>query len=465
MNNSPRILIAGTHSGVGKTTLSTAIMAVLKKRGYIIQPYKVGPDYIDPGYHFAATGRVSRNLDCWMLGEETVKEVFKRSSGDADIAVIEGVMGLYDGLGSTSVSSSAHVAKILNAPVLLVLDVRSMARSSAAIVLGYMKIDPQVKIAGVILNKVGSLRHYKILKESIEDVCGVPVLGFVPREKSIVLPERHLGLLPTAENDGLFKHIESITEAVETGVDIKKIVSLARLSDNCPEPVSNVFPEKYCEKKAKIGIFRDTAFNFYYQDSLDLLELHGGEIVDLSPLENVCLPADIGGLYIGGGFPEMFLKELSQNNSFIKDVKRAADSGMPIYAECGGLMYLVSHVTGFEGRSYEVTGILPGSCRMDNKRAGLGYVTAKAYTDNILCRKGEMIRGHEFHYSVFERGKNCWPAYELKKWGDETPRLDGASSGNIMASYVHLHFAGCDQAAVNFVQTCTNFKKLSCNTR
>lgn len=459
MTNSPRILIAGTQSGVGKTTLSTAIMACLKKRGYAVQPYKVGPDYIDPGYHFAATGRISRNLDCWMLGEDTVKEVFARASKDADISVIEGVMGLYDGLGPTSISSSAHVAKTLGAPVVLVIDVRSMARSSAAVILGYIKMDPSVKIAGVILNKVGTARHFRFLKEAIEEVCSIPVLGFVRREKKIELPERHLGLLPSAEKKGLLEHIESMTEAVEEGVDIEKIVSLARAYEICPEPALNIFPKKASECKVRVGVFRDEAFNFYYQDSLDLLQMLGGEIVECSPLRNSSLPADLHGLYIGGGFPEMFLKELSQNQAFKNDLKRAAGSGMPIYAECGGLMYISSSITDFEGKEYQVAGVLPGRCKMGKKRAALGYVTATALADSILCSRGVNLRGHEFHYSVFESSQKYTYAYELTRWGEESRRLDGVAVGNILASYAHLHFAGCPEAAVKFLLTCEKFKK------
>lgn len=459
MQNIPRILIAGTHSGVGKTTLSTAIMACLAGRGYCVQPYKVGPDYIDPGYHSAATGRISRNLDCWMLGEDTVRELFIRSAADADISIVEGVMGLYDGLGSTSTGSSAHVAKTLNAPVLLVLDVRSMARSAAAVVLGCMRMDPGVRLAGVILNRVGSQRHYRILKEAIEDTCRVPVVGYVHRQAGIELPERHLGLLPTAEKAGLADHIKALAKAVEEGIDLGQVVALAREAGTCPVPSTRVFPEKKTDCRVRIGVVRDQAFNFYYQDGQDLLGALGADLVGCSPLKDGGLPGDLHGLYIGGGFPEMFLEELSQNERFKNDLTSAAGSGMPVYAECGGLMYLASSIADFNGNEYPAAGLLPGRCRMAKKRAALGYVTATALHDNILCSRGTALRGHEFHYSTLELQQKYTGAYRLTRWGEEPAREDGVVAGNILASYVHLHFAGCPGAAMKFIDSCERYKE------
>ncbi|HOV78675.1 MAG TPA: cobyrinate a,c-diamide synthase [Bacillota bacterium] len=458
MKKRPRILIAGTQSGVGKTTISAAVMSCLTKRGYKVQPYKAGPDYIDPGYHFAATGRTSRNLDCWMMSEDTVREVFLRASYDADISVIEGVMGLYDGVGSTALGSTAHVARVLEIPVLLVLDARSMARSAAAVVLGYIKMDPAIRIAGVILNKVGSFRHYEILRKAVEEVCNVPVLGYVRRQEAVELPERHLGLLPAAEKAELDEHIEAMTAAFEEGVNIEKIVELARSAENCREPEDKVFPDKKLLRRARIGVFRDRAFHFYYQDSIDLLEMMGGEIVECSPLNSTQLPADLQGIYAGGGFPEMFLNELSLNGPFRNDVKRAASDGMPVYAECGGLMYLSSFICDFEGREYPAAGVLPGRCKMGKRRAGLGYVTARSLCDSIICNRGDLLRGHEFHYSVFESDAELTYAYQLSRWGERNSKYEGAVLGNIHASYVHLHFAGCPDSAGKFIDSCEKFK-------
>lgn len=458
MSSIPRLLIAGTNSGVGKTTLSTAIMASLHKRGLNVQPFKVGPDYIDPGYHNAATGRVCRNLDWWMLGEETLRELFIRAAADADVSIIEGVMGLYDGIGATANSSSAHVAKILETPVILVLDARSMARSAAAVVLGYQQMDPAVNICGVILNRVSSLRHYRILKEAIESNCRTPVVGYVYRQPDIQLPERHLGLLPTTEKSRLPEHLTAMQQAVEEGIDFAHLIALAGETVSLPKPGRRVFPDMPGEPRVRLGLVQDRGFNFYYQDALDLLTAFGAELVPCSPLSGQGLPADLHGLYIGGGFPEMFLEELSRNTLFQKDLKAAVASGMPVYAECGGLMYLTTSIVDFNNRKYPAAGLIDGCCRMGQKRAGLGYVTAKALDDNILCSRGDSLRGHEFHYSTLELGREYQRAYRLAKWGEQTAWQDGVITANILASYVHLHFAGCPDTAGRLIESCEKYK-------
>lgn len=458
MPNIPRILIAGTHSGAGKTTLATALMSCLTKRGSRVQPYKVGPDYIDPGYHNAATGQVSRNLDCWMMGEDPLREAFIRSAQDADFSLIEGVMGLYDGLGPTAFGSTAQVAKMLDTPVLLVLDVRSMARSAAAVVLGYQRMDPGVKISGVILNRVGSQRHYRLVKEAVEEICRVPVVGCLPRQAGLELPERHLGLLPTAEKDGLSEHIEKMAKAVEEGVDLAQVMALAESAGACPVPSRAVFPVEKLPHRVKIGVVRDKAFNFYYQDGLDLLGALGAELVKCSPFGGEGLPGGLHGLYIGGGFPEMFLEELSECRTFISDLRAAARSGMPVYAECGGLMFLASSIVDFEGREFPTAGLVSGRCRMGKKRAALGYVTATSLGESVLLRQGESLRGHEFHYSTLELDYSWARAYRLTSWGEDRAREDGVLKGNILASYLHLHFAGSPGAAARFVDSCERYK-------
>lgn len=459
MMKTPRLLIAGTNSGVGKTTLSTAIMASLSKRGLNVQPFKVGPDYIDPGYHTAATGRLCRNLDWWMLGEETLRELFIRSAEQADISIIEGVMGLYDGIGASANSSSAHVAKILETPVILVLDVRSMARSAAAVVLGYQQMDPGVNISGVILNRVGSRRHYRILKEAIESNCRIPVVGYVYRQpEEIQLPERHLGLLPTAEKSRLPEHLTAMRQAVEEGIDFEHLIALAKETESIKKPENHVFPDMPGTYKVRLGLVQDQGFNFYYQDALDLLTAFGAELVPCSPLSGQGLPANLHGLYIGGGFPEMFLEELSRNTLFQQELKAATDSGMPVYAECGGLMYLTTSIIDFNNRNYPAAGLIDGRCRMGQKRAGLGYVTAVALHDSLICSRGASLRGHEFHYSTLELGREYQGAYRLAKWGEGTTWQDGVITDNILASYVHLHFAGCPDAARKFIESCEKYK-------
>ena len=458
MLNIPRLLIAGTQSGVGKTTLSTAIMSSLKKRGLNVQPFKVGPDYIDPGYHTAATGRVCRNLDWWMLGKEVLRELFIRSALNADISIIEGVMGLYDGIGATANSSSAHVAKLLETPVILILDARSMARSAAAVVLGYQRMDTGVNICGVILNRVGSQRHYRILKEAIENNCRVPVVGYVYRQSGIQLPERHLGLLPTTEKAGLPEHLTAMQQAVEEGIDFEQLIALAGEAVSLQKPIKRVFPDVTGAPRVRLGLVQDQGFNFYYQDALDLLTAFGAKLVPCSPLSGRGLPANLHGLYIGGGFPEMFLEKLSSNTLFQNELQAAVSSGMPVYAECGGLMYLATTIIGFDNRKYPAAGLIDGCCRMGQKRAGLGYVTAKALHDNLICSRGTSLRGHEFHYSTLELGREYQRAYKLNKWGEETSWQDGVTTTNILASYVHLHFAGCPEAALRLINSCEQYK-------
>lgn len=451
----PRLMIAGTNSGVGKTTIATAVMLSLARRGYRVQPYKVGPDYIDPSYHTAATGRICRNLDSWLLDEGTVRELFARSAGSADLSIIEGVMGLYDGVGSTPVASSAHIARILRSPVLLVLNVQSMACSAAAVVLGYRQMDPRVSLAGVILNRVGSERHYRLVKEAVEDHCRLPVVGYVPREVGVSLPERHLGLLPAAEKDRLDEYMAALA-VIEEGLDLEQVVDIACRAEPFPVPGTPVFSSCPGGLRVRLGVAQDEAFNFYYQDGLDLLAELGAELVPFSPLYDRCLPENLAGLYIGGGFPEMFLDSLAENHTLRSDLKKAAESGMPVYAECGGLMYLSEAIIDFEGREYPAAGVIPGRCRMGKKRVALGYVTAQVLTDNILAPAGALLRGHEFHYSTREELNvpGFCRAYILEKAGRAAGGEDGLVKGNLLASYVHLHLAGYPQFAARFLANC-----------
>ncbi|MFZ5647043.1 MAG: cobyrinate a,c-diamide synthase [Bacillota bacterium] len=454
----PRIVIAGVHSGVGKTTVSTALMRALAGLGLKVQPYKVGPDYIDPGYHTAATGRVSRNLDAWFLGEDGVREVFMRSASGADISVIEGVMGLYDGRGSGGEGSTAHVARVLDAPVILVLDARSMARSAAAMVLGYKNFDPDLNLCGVIMNRVGSERHYLFLKDAIESSTGVRVLGRVGYNRDVELPERHLGLLPTYEKDNLSRIMDDMANSIREGLDLEGVVTLARAAPSPPPPVKPVFPVLKAEPKVRVGLVMDAAFNFYYRDGLDLLEHLGAEIVTFSSLEDR-LPPDLDGLYIGGGFPEMFAGEIARNREFIVGIRDMYSRGMPVYAECGGMMFLSQSVSDFSGNRFEMAGIIPGETVMLKKRAALGYVTAVPLRDNMLAPAGREIKGHEFHYSVLNGINPSRHAYMLKKEGEDRARPDGYVAGNLLASYLHIHFAGCPREAAGFLRVCEKYRK------
>lgn len=451
-------MIAGTHSGVGKTTLATAIMSMLSRCGLKVQPYKVGPDYIDPGFHQVATGRVSRNLDIFLVGEEAVPELFTRSASDADIAVIEGVMGLYDGIGARDKGSSAHVAHLLRCPVLLVVDARSMAHSVAALVWGYANVPGAVPIAGVILNQVGSDRHYQILKEAIRVKTGIPVLGGFNRDQQLHMPERYMGLVPSTEKN-VTRAIDLLGGKATRVLSPGEIINIARGA-----PAMHV-PEKIfglpSRRPVRLGLVRDNAFHFYYQDGLDVLAALGAELVPCSALADKCLPPALDGLYIGGGFPEAFMDQLSANKSFKVDLKSRVDAGMPLYAECGGLMYLCQSISTSDGtgrpKTHPGVGILPARCRVEQKRMALGYVHATALGHNILFKQGDRCRGHEFHYTTV-KDKDLKAAFRIEKKAGGRSRHDGHAHQNVLATYLHLHFAGAIEAARRFLDSCADFR-------
>lgn len=454
----PRLVISGVHSGVGKTTVATALMRALTGSGLNVQPFKVGPDYIDPGYHTAATGHNSRNLDPWLLGEDGVREMFIRSATGADISIIEGVMGLYDGRGSGDEGSTAHVARLLNAPVVLVLDARSMARSAAAMVLGYKKFDPEINLCAVILNNIKSERHFLFLKEAIQQSTGMPVLGRVEYESAMKMPERYLGLLPTAEKSNLNELLDLMAYKIRRGLDLEGLVKLASTAPFLAPPGKRIFPEVPREPVARMGIVFDGAFNFYYRDGLDLLAALGVEIVSCSAIRDK-FPSNLDGLYIGGGFPEMFAEGIAQNLEFMDGIRKGFGHGMPIYAECGGMMYLSEVLTDLGGRNYPMVGIVPGQTVMQKKRSSLGYVSAVALQDSILAPAGSNIRGHEFHYSELRSCNQYDHAYLLKKEGEDSSRSDGCVNGSLLASYMHIHFAGCFREALNLVSACQGYRR------
>lgn len=468
MHNIPRIMIAGTHSGSGKTTIATGVMAALTKRGYRVQPYKVGPDYIDPSYHNIATGSISRNLDTWMLDEKTMRDLFVHSASKADIAVIEGVMGLFDGAsGINDTGSPAQVAKLLECPVVLVIDVQSMARSAAAVVLGFQKMDPQVKIAGVILNRVGSDRHLQLVSEAIAAYCDVPVIGFVRKQANLALPSRHLGLVPTAEGGELFDRIGVIADNIAEGINFDLLAGIAQNVDNF-EPSGksvDIMTEQLTGEgdgaaNVRVAIARDEAFSFYYQDGLEVLTSLGVELVPFSPLHDKKLPDDIDGIYIGGGFPEVFASQLAENISLREAVKRYGQENTPIYAECGGLMYLTAAIRDFDGHEYPMAGLVPAKCIMEKKLVGMGYVTVEHLSENLLGPEGYTYRGHEFHYSRLEpTAKEFNRAFKLTRNKTGESFCEGYMQNNILATYVHLHFASDPGLAQNFAAKCRKYKE------
>jgi len=450
------IVIAGTTSGVGKTTVATGLMGALRHKGFKVQPFKTGPDYIDPSYHSWATGEASRNLDTWLLSRDVVLELFSRAMVGKDIAVIEGVMGLYDGHSSVNEEgSTAELAKLLGAPVILVVDSRKGARSLAAMVSGYKAFDPALNLGGVILNGIGSDDHLRFCREAIEHYTEVAVLGYLPRRDNLSLPERHLGLIPTVEEPASKEFLRFLVAQCEATLDIPQILRLSEEA-KVPEAKPTLFPPKSKPALARIAVARDKAFSFYYQDSLELLAAWGAELVNFSPLQDLELPRGISGLYIGGGFPELYAAELAENKSIRQEIKLAAGRGMPVYAECGGLMYLGRSIRDLEGNEYPMAGAIPLSSQIDSPRLSLGYRTVQALGDGPLLRRGETVRGHEFHWSVLEKDANASKAYCII---DKGKRHEGFHSMNLLASYIHLHMGSLPSMASRFIDNCQQFSQ------
>jgi len=456
-SNYPRILIAGTNSGVGKTTITLGLMSVLKKRGFAVQGYKVGPDYIDPSHHTAVTGRPSRNLDTWLMSRDVCLELFERSLVQSDIAVIEGVMGLYDGcMDGTEYGSTAHLSKILNTPTILVIDARGMSRSAGAIVLGYKNFDKDIRIRGIILNRIKSERHYVSIKKSIEDNCDIPVLGYLSFNEEIILPERHMGLVPSAEQELSKSAYQKIGNLMSATVDIDRLISIASSVNSLPAFKKTVFVGNNDRFYFRIAVAVDEAFNFYYQDNLDLVESYGVELAYFSPIYDKYLPADIDGLYIGGGFPELYAAMLASNTTMKESIRKAYKNGVLIYGECGGMMYLLEQMVDFKNKTYEMCGILKGMTKMENKRQGLGYVTVQAQHDNLLCNNGDVFRAHEFHWSSLHVPEGTSYAYTISKCDENKTKADGLFADRVMGSYAHVHFATDPRLAKHFLQ---NIKK------
>lgn len=434
------ILIAGTHSGVGKTTVSMGIMAALKHRQLKVQPYKVGPDYIDPSHHTAICGRSSRNLDTYMMGTEGVRRTVARTSADADIAVVEGVMGLFDGIDSTEIASSAHVAKTLDIPVILVINVHGMSRSAAALLKGYSEFDPKIRIAGVILNQVGSPRHVELIKNSLPG--NIPIVGTIPRRKDIEVPSRHLGLYMAHEKD---YNTAEMAAFIEENVDLDAVLELA-------EPCSVPEVEFVLNPGAdlRIGVAWDPAFCFYYRDMFDAFGDNGAEVVFFSPMEGEV--PDVDGIYFGGGYPELYAETL-ENSETTRKLKTLAADGLPIYAECGGLLYLCGTFE-IDGRIYKLADVVPANTRMTNRLKALGYTEARPLDKNF---SSHTIRGHEFHYSLTECDKDARFAYEMLRGKGIQDGFDGLVEHNTLAGYMHSHPASFP--VEKFVQKCREYKR------
>jgi cobyrinic acid a,c-diamide synthase len=442
-------------SGVGKTTLTLGLIAALRRRGRVVQPFKVGPDFIDPGHHAQAAGRPSATLDGWMLPREENLAVFARWAAGAQLAVVEGVMGLFDGLdGQSEAGSTAQMAKWLRLPVLLVVDARSLARSAAALVLGFASFDPELRFAGVVFNRVGSPAHLQYLREAMAQVPQVPCLGGLPREEGLRIPERHLGLTTAEDHPLAPEYLERLADLVEAHLDLEGLWAALPEVPLPPQP-----PQVAPPPEVRLGVARDRAFCFYYPDNLEWLRQSGAELVAFSPLQDRALPPEVHGLYFGGGYPELAAAELAANTAFLGDLRAKAAAGLPIYAECGGLMYLGEEIRDLQGTAHAMAGILPLRFRLRPRLAALGYREVTLAADTLLGAAGTVLRGHEFHYSDIVAADAA-----LERVYCITPRRGGAGSlegytrGNILASYIHLHFGSQPAAAAALVAACKKFK-------
>src|SRR5512137_1157555 len=454
-----RILLAGDRSSSGKTTIVAGLLSALCNRGLQVQPFKVAMDYIDPSYHSWITGRYCRNLDGYLMEEPVVHEIYSRASQGADISVIEGVRGLYEGYEG-DLGSTAQIAKVLKAPVIFVVDARSITRSAAALVKGYMDFDPQVDIRGVILNKVGSERHARKAREEIERYAGVEVVGVIPRDECVHLAMRHLGLVPMLEgesrHEGFVQRLARIREIVEEGLDIDRILEIASQAEPLETPEQDLYKRNDLGKGLKIGVALDEAFNFYYRDNLELMELAGADLVPISPVHDQKLP-QVDGLYIGGGYPELYAEELSRNSSMLDSLQKAHQNELPIYAECGGLMYLAREIE-WEGR-HDMAGLVPGKARKGQTRV-VSYVNGQLTRDCLLGPTGSRLLGHEFHHSelVMDGDEKVEYAIRLDRGTGIHGGLDGIAKNNMIASYCHLHAASYRGFPSNFLKTCIRAK-------
>lgn len=463
----PRLVIAGTQSNVGKTTVTLALLAALAARGRLVQPFKVGPDYIDPGHHRAAIGRPSRNLDGWMLSVETNRDIFRRAVAGADCAVIEGMMGLFDGSSPTGeVGSTAEMAKLLDAPVLLVVDGSAMARSAAAMVSGYAKFDPALKVAGVLFNRVGGEGHFQLLKAAVEAETDVAVVGYLKPDATLTIADRHLGLR-TALEQGAADFYERLGRAAAETVDLDKVESLARSAGELREAPGDRRQGTGASPHAspitphvRIGLAYDPAFCFYYPDNLELLEAEGAELVRFSPIRDRTLP-DVDLFYFGGGYPELHGEALAANGPMRRSVKAFADRGGPIYAECGGLMYLTQAIRDFDGKSHEMVGLFPAEAVMRKQGLTLGYREVELAESCPIGRPGLTVRGHEFHYSSLVSKGPLDYACSVTDAKGQAKSPDGLVRGNVVALYAHLHFASRPEVAGSLVASARAWRGLA----
>ena len=447
----PRLVIGGAASGVGKTSMTVGLIRALRAQGFKVAPFKCGPDYLDPTYHVRAAGRASHNLDSWMMGRQAVVGTFVRACKDADIAVIEGMMGVFDGASPVSEEgSTAEIAKWLSAPVLLIVDAGGIARTLAAVVKGFTAFDAGLRISGVLCNRLGSKGHLELLNQSLAEPR---VLGGLPSDPALVLPERHLGLRTADENAVPESIFGRLGESTGRWCNLEAIIEIAKRAP----PLEYELPaikQPASTPKCRIGIALDEAFHFYYEYNLALLQSLGAELVYFSPICDRHLP-DIDAIYLGGGYPELHAEALSSNRSIREQIAQFAADGGVVYGECGGLMYLSSGITTLDGDYFTMTGVIPGDTMMHERLQALGYVDVETTTDSVIGGEGTRFRGHQFRYSELNILGELKTAYRMRRHYDGQLVLEGYQLRNVLASYVHAHWASNPAIAEHFVETCT----------
>ena len=459
------LLVAGTASGVGKTTVALTIMAGLRRRGLKVQPFKCGPDFLDTSHHTQICSRTARNLDTWMLSFEANRSVLRNAARDADMVVAEGMMGLFDGKsGATEIGSSAEIAKLLRLPVVLVVDAAKSARSIAAVVMGFEMFDAELRLAGIVLNCAANERHYEMLREAIEFSCRTKILGWLPREPTIAISERHLGLQGAAEQPENNREavIDTFAALAEKYLDLDTLLALECGLDMAGSGPVRVSGSRLVET-VRIGVPSDHAFSFYYEDNLDMLREQGAEIIRFSPMNDMTLPSRLDALYLGGGYPELYAKQLSDNRGMLEEVRAFAASGRPIYAECGGMLYLAESLD-VDDKNYAMAGVLPLTMQMTDKLVQFGYVTVEFSEDCLLGHKGTVVRGHSFHYSRIASQGEVEKRYHVQYSLGHNEEMEGFRQGNVLASYIHLHFRANPAVAENFLASIRHARALQAVT-
>ena len=455
----PRLVIAGTASNVGKTILTAGLIAAFKARGLTVQSFKVGPDYIDAAYLAHVSGRPCRNLDSWMLGEGALRQVLAQGALGADLALVEGMLGLFDGRSGSTDGSTADVARIIKAPVVLVINVNDMTESAAAVALGFKSFAESPRIAGVLLNNVRSDAHRRRAEDAIWDIAKLPVLGALRAMPQLDIPQRERGLLPVTENKEWDRMIGLLAETIDRDVDLDLLLRIANKAELVPLVPKKIFQGKPdAGRTVRLAVAYDDAFNFYYPENLELLEEHGAQVVPFSPLEDEQLPQDAAGIYLGGGFPEVFVAPLAKNRSMAESIQRAYRSGIPIYAECGGLMYLGRSLRTDSGTTERMAGVIPVDVEMDGQIHRFGYRQLLTLEDSILSPRGQFYRGHEFHWSrITGHNGDLKPAYQMQNAEGDVIGYEGFVAPNLLASYVHLHFGQNPVLVDKFVQHCREY--------